>query len=222
MLHSVQSTSICEIFRFVLARSFFVAGAGAKPITRGATPATAVPKIRAFGVSLYFATAASDARSIAHEPSLMPEALPAVTVPSVSRSVLISPSPPASYRDADVHRYRKFSDRLFSAESQPEQFRVLKNPAACAAAQRCWVRYENASWSARLTLMFLGHVLGRFRHRVDSVLRLHRWIHEPPAQGRIENFGGTAERRYRLCPSRTARASCFPRRRRSSIPFRRI
>ena len=69
-------TSMSESDTPVLASTLRVAGTGAKPMIRGATPATAVPNTRARGVRLYFFAAASDASSSAHEPSLMPDALP--------------------------------------------------------------------------------------------------------------------------------------------------
>jgi acetyl-CoA acetyltransferase len=49
---------------------------------RGGTPATAMPTTRARGVRPWRAAAASLARMSAHAPSLTPEALRAVTVPS--------------------------------------------------------------------------------------------------------------------------------------------
>ena len=52
------------------------------PITRGGTPAVAMPTTRAFGVRPYLPAVASSASSSAHEPSFTPLALPAVTVPS--------------------------------------------------------------------------------------------------------------------------------------------
>ena len=64
------------------ASSFCVAGAGPMPMIRGGTPAVAAPTIRARGVRPCFFAAASLATSSAHAPSLTPDALPAVTVPS--------------------------------------------------------------------------------------------------------------------------------------------
>ncbi|MCY1521055.1 hypothetical protein D9M68_558540 [compost metagenome] len=49
---------------------------------RGATPAVAMPTMRAFGVSPFLAAVASSASSSAQAPSFTPLALPAVTVPS--------------------------------------------------------------------------------------------------------------------------------------------
>ena len=52
------------------------------PITRGGTPTVAMPTTRARGVRPCLAAAPSLASSSAQAPSLTPEALPAVTVPS--------------------------------------------------------------------------------------------------------------------------------------------
>ena len=48
---------------------------------RGSTPTTAEDTMRVFGVRSKRAAASSEASRSAHAPSLMPEALPAVTVP---------------------------------------------------------------------------------------------------------------------------------------------
>ena len=53
------------------------------PMTRGGTPAEAMPMMRAYGVRPCFFTAASEAMIIAAAPSLTPEALPAVMVPGL-------------------------------------------------------------------------------------------------------------------------------------------
>ena len=49
---------------------------------RGSTPTVVAPMILARGFKPYCATASSEATNTAAAPSLMPEALPAVTVPS--------------------------------------------------------------------------------------------------------------------------------------------
>ncbi len=74
-------TSICERFSPVLSRIFRVAGAGANPMMRGATPMTVVATMRASGVRPNFEAAIFDAMINAHAPSFTPEAFPAVTVP---------------------------------------------------------------------------------------------------------------------------------------------
>jgi hypothetical protein len=75
-------TSICARLRPVSASTLRVAGAGPKPMMRGARPAVAMPTTRARGVRPWRAAAASLASSSAQAPSLTPLALPAVTVPS--------------------------------------------------------------------------------------------------------------------------------------------
>ena len=59
-----------------------MAGAGAKPIMRGSIPTAVEAIILARGLSWYCSIAASEAISTAAAPSLMPDAFPAVTVPS--------------------------------------------------------------------------------------------------------------------------------------------
>ena len=75
-------TSIWSKLMPVCASTFKVAGAGPMPMTRGATPAVAMPTTRAFGVRPYLPAKVSLANNKAHEPSFTPLALPAVTVPS--------------------------------------------------------------------------------------------------------------------------------------------
>lgn len=75
-------TSISASLRPDNASTLRVAGAGPMPITRGGTPAVAMARMRARGVRPCLSAAASDASNNAHAPSLTPDALPAVTVPS--------------------------------------------------------------------------------------------------------------------------------------------
>ena len=66
----------------VRASSACTAGTGPMPITSGRTPATAWPSSRNAGVSPAARAASPRASTSAAAPSLIPEALPAVTVPS--------------------------------------------------------------------------------------------------------------------------------------------
>ena len=68
--------------RLALLSAFFVAGTGPIPIIAGSTPATAIEIIFARGFNPYFFNVISLANNIAAAPSLMPDELPAVTVPS--------------------------------------------------------------------------------------------------------------------------------------------
>src|SRR5690625_6109284 len=68
--------------RPVWANTFWLAGLGPIPIMRGATPAKAIPSTRARGVKPFFSACSLEAKITAQAPSLTPEALPAVMVPS--------------------------------------------------------------------------------------------------------------------------------------------
>ena len=104
-------TSIWESSRPAFANTFFVAGAGAKPMIRGATPAAAVATTLARGVKPCRRAAAADASSIATAPSLIPDALPAVTVPFGSPPVSASRASRGWSQAADA-RPRRWSGRL--------------------------------------------------------------------------------------------------------------
>src|SRR5882757_2253732 len=60
------------------ASSFWVAGTGPIPMTRGGTPADTAARMRARGTRPLALAAASEATIMAQAPSLMPEELPAV------------------------------------------------------------------------------------------------------------------------------------------------
>ena len=70
-------------FQPARASALRVDGIGPVPITAGSTPAVAKAAMRASGVSPRFAASAAVISTSAAAPSLMPEALPAVTVPSL-------------------------------------------------------------------------------------------------------------------------------------------
>ena len=59
----------------------------------GSTPATEDPKIFAFGFNPYFFTASSLAKIKAAAPSFIPDAFPAVTVPSFLKAGRSFPNP---------------------------------------------------------------------------------------------------------------------------------
>ena len=65
--------------RPALANAFWLAGTGPIPMTRGATPAVALATMRAIGFNPCDDSAACDASNKAAAPSLIPDALPAVT-----------------------------------------------------------------------------------------------------------------------------------------------
>ena len=115
---------------------------------RGGTPAVAEAITCAFGFKPYFFTASAEASSTAHAPSLTPEALPAVTVPSGLTT-------PLSLASASSVVSRGCSSRATMTGSPffcgiiPGTISSASRPAATAAAVRCWLRSANASWSAR-------------------------------------------------------------------------
>src|SRR5258707_1258468 len=74
-------TSISLRARPARSSAFCEAGTGPSPITRGSTPATAAETMRAIGFAPDFSTIASVPMISAAAPSLIPEALPAVTGP---------------------------------------------------------------------------------------------------------------------------------------------
>ena len=117
-------------------------------MTRGATPATALPITRALGFSPWRLTPAALASSNAQAPSLMPEAFPAVTVPPARNGV-------GSLASASRLVARGCSS-LFTTTASPRfagrdtaTISAANNPAACAASARCWLRNANWSWSSR-------------------------------------------------------------------------
>ena len=107
-----------------------------------------MPTMRALGVRLYFTAAASFASSRAQAPSLTPEALPAVTVPSALTT-------PLSLASASSEVARGCSSLLTTIESPLRSpfFGVIvtgvislsKKPACCAAMVFIWL--ANAIWS---------------------------------------------------------------------------
>ncbi|KGX62712.1 hypothetical protein Y025_6322 [Burkholderia pseudomallei TSV32] len=126
------------------ASSFCVAGAGPIPITRGSTPAVAIPSTRARGTSPWRRAAASLATSSAHAPSFTPDALPAVTVPSGRTT-------PLSFASASRVVSRGCSSRATTSGSPffcaivTGAISCASVPSACARAAFCWLRSANAS-----------------------------------------------------------------------------
>ncbi|MCY1528410.1 hypothetical protein D9M68_635140 [compost metagenome] len=143
-------TSKSPMDRFRRSISLRTAGTGPMPITRGATPALAMPSTFARGVRPCFFTASADARIRATAPSFTPEALPAVTV---------LPSPLTGFSLARASRVVS-GRRCSSRSTTVSPFLPLittgtissaKKPSAWARPARCWLRRAKRSWSARET-----------------------------------------------------------------------
>ena len=140
---SFSSTrSMSPISTPVRASSLRTAGIGPMPITRGSTPATALPAKAASGSTPSARARSSLAITSAAAPSLMPLELPAVTVPPARKAGRSFASSSA------VESGRGCSSTVTSPTGISSS---AKRPAACASAQRCCERSANASWSSRLT-----------------------------------------------------------------------
>ena len=122
------------------------------PMIRGSTPAWAYPTSLPRGVRPLLVTNDSDASTTAAAASLMPDALPAVTVPSFAN---------AGFSLAMSSRLTP--GRICSSVSTTVMLPLLpgistgricslKYPAAVAAAARRWLSAASSSWSARDTL----------------------------------------------------------------------
>ncbi len=194
--NSKMSMSFIDIFN--RASSFFTAGIGPMPITRGSTPAVAEPTTRAMGVNPNFAAAASEATNNAHAPSLMPEAFPAVTVPfstkrrgqlrelfksSVGADVFVFADDfHAPFRAWHVHRHDFFGeDAIF-----------LRGGCFLLGAKRKLIL------AVPVDVVCFGDVLRRFSHRVGAVFLFHQWVDEAPAESRIVNLRVAREGRRRF------------------------
>ena len=126
-----------------------VDGIGPVPITAGSTPAVAKDAMRANGVRPRLAASRAVISTSAAPPSLMPEALPAVTVPSLlkaGRSFAIASA---------LASWRMYSSSL-TTTSPLRPLMVtgvissLNRPAFCAALALCWLATAKASCSSRV------------------------------------------------------------------------
>ena len=133
---------------FASASSFFVAGAGPMPMMRGGTPATADATMRARGTRPCFRAAASDATIVAQAPSLTPDALPAVTVPS-GRTTPLSLASDSSVVARGCSSRSTTTGSPLREGTLTAAISSARRPAAIASAARCCERSAKASWSAR-------------------------------------------------------------------------
>ncbi|MCY1297258.1 hypothetical protein D9M70_466910 [compost metagenome] len=129
-----------------------VAGTGPMPMMRGSQPAVAMPTTRPRAFKPWRLAASGLASSSAQAPSLTPEALPAVTLPSLRNGVpsLASCSRVVSPRGCSSCS-TTFAGPLRWAISTGT-ISLARRPLAWAAAAFCWLRRAKASWSARAML----------------------------------------------------------------------
>ncbi len=120
------------------------------PITRGATPATAMPSTRARGVRPCVFAAAALASSSAQAPSLTPEALPAVIVP-FGRTMGFNLPSASSEVSRGCSSLPTTRASPFFCGTVTGVISASKKPRFCASTARNCERSAIASWSARLT-----------------------------------------------------------------------
>src|SRR4051812_25961144 len=116
---------------------------------RGKTPAEAEPTIRAIGVSPNFVAADWEASKSAHAPSFTPDAFPAVTVPFDLTIGLRLASASSVVSGRGCSSLHTTTGSPFLAGTFTGIISLANRPALADAAARCWLRYANASWSAR-------------------------------------------------------------------------
>ena len=129
-------------------RSFFTAGTTPMPITLGSTPAAATPRTRAIGWTPSAAARSCDRSTIAAAPSVIPEELPAVTLPPTGLNA------GGSFASDSGVVSRGCSSRVKSTSPfLPGTFTATvsasKRPSAIARAARSWLRIAKASCSSR-------------------------------------------------------------------------
>ena len=138
-----------------------MASTGPMPISSGGTPRTAKPTKRASGWAPDCLRKASETTSTAAAPSVICEALPAVTVPPslkaglswASPSAVVSRRIPSSAVKRSVRRCSlPFTRPTVSTSTGTSSSWNL--PASWAAAARRWLSAAKASWSARETAYF--------------------------------------------------------------------
>ena len=136
-------TSICSISSPALANTFFAAGTGPMPISRGSTPAQAQVTILAIGLRSCLFTVSSDATSSAQAPSLIPAALPAVTEPSartiglsLTRPSIVDPSRGCSSVSTTIGSPRRCG-------TDTETISSASLPFDIASAALSWLRSAN-------------------------------------------------------------------------------
>ena len=157
-----------------------------------------MPTIRAIGSRPCARAAASEATISAQAPSLIPEALPAVTVPPSRNGVgsaasllerrlgarMLVPLDHAQLAALPRHRDRNDLDR--EAPGLDRGCRPL-------------LRAEREGVLIGAPDPVLGSdVLGGLGHRVDAVLRLDQGVDEAPAERRVVQLGRARERALRL------------------------
>ena len=156
--------------------SLRTAGTGPMPITRGSTPATALPTNVPSGSTPSSRAFSSDATTSAAAPSLSPDELPAVTVP---------PGRNAGFSVASFSAL--VSGRGCSSRATPsDRDELVVEPARLRSRRPATLRLER-----ELVLILardapaLGHVLAGLAHRLEREHGLELRVREAPAERRV-------------------------------------
>ena len=163
-------------------------------MTAGSTPATAVETTRAIGRRPSARARSASTSRTADAPSLIPELLPAVTVPpSAGRPAAAARAPRGSSVGARVLvAGRRSTGSPFRCGTATGTIWSSNRPASIAATARCWLSSAKASWRSRRDAPALGDVLGGLAHRVRVVALGQPRVDEAPAERRV---GQLARRR---------------------------
>ena len=122
------------------------------PITSGWTPATAVATTLAIGRSPSSRARSASTRSSAAAPSLMPELLPAVTVPPVLNAGLSAASASAEVSGRGCSSRSTTVDAPLRPATVTGTSWPSNRPASMAATARRWLSSAKASWRSRDTV----------------------------------------------------------------------
>ena len=148
--------SISSIERPVLASTFLVEATGPTPMISGSTPPSAPATHVAIGVMPNSFALSSLITTTAAAPSLIPDALPAVTNPPSfpeqhfsfeSDSAVVPARGPSSVTKSTMSFFTLTGTGTISS---------LNLPAAIAASHFCWLFAENSSNSSRV-MPYLSH-----------------------------------------------------------------
>ena len=122
---------------------------GPVPMLSGSTPACAQEAIRARGFRPRARASAADISTRAAAPSLSPEALAAVTDPSLVKA---GRSPETLSSVAPWRMYSSWSTTVspFRPFTMTGTISAAKRPAFCAASARFWEVTAKRSWSSRV------------------------------------------------------------------------
>ena len=146
-LASTRSRS--EAFQPAFSSALREAGIGPVPMIAGSTPAVAQEAMRASGSMPRFSASSAVISTTAAAPSLRPEALPAVTVPSLEKAG-------RSFCIASIVAPGRIYSSLSTTTSPLRVLTVkgaissLNRPAFCAASALFWLASANSSCSSRV------------------------------------------------------------------------